>query len=182
MTQALGPRLRPPWPLLVCSAVVAALIVVEWLHFGAAPAAADAGAPPPSAAPAVAPRLASFDPPPADAFSEIAERPLFIPDRRPQFDAEPARPTPAPVPPSLLVEGVVLAPERHYAVIRHGAPPRLDSVSEGETIDGWTVASIDRSRVTLRAGNATIEFAVGKPGLASQGPHGVRRPQGGDDQ
>jgi general secretion pathway protein N len=177
MTAALGPRLRPPWILFACSAAMAVLVFVEWLHFGTAPAVADAGAPPPAATPAVTPRLASFEPRPASAFDEIAERPLFIPDRRPQQDTEPAKAAPPPVPPTLLVEGVVLSPGRHYAVIQHGNPPRLDSVSEGETVDGWTVASIDRDRVSLRSGTATLDFAVGKSARAAPG---VRRPRGSD--
>ncbi|HXQ52416.1 MAG TPA: hypothetical protein VN802_15085 [Stellaceae bacterium] len=173
MTRPLGPRLRPPWTLLCCSAAVALLLGVEWLQFGTAPAA-DAPAPPPAAAPSVAPRLASYEPPPAERFNEIAERPLFIPERRPQQDVEPAKPTPPPTPPALLVQGVVLAPERHYAVIKHGNPPRLDSVSEGETIDGWTVESIARDRIALRAGSATLEFAVGKTGTAKPAPAQAR--------
>ena len=160
MTRALGPGLKPPWTLLGAAAVLAIVLGWEWIGLASgapAPAAtAPASAPPPAAA-------ASFDPPPLPRFAEIAERPLFLPGRRPQADdVEPAKPTAALKPPALAVQGVVLSPERRYAVIAHGNPVKYDAVAEGDTVEGWRVDSIDRDRVALSAGDAKVEVPVGK--------------------
>jgi hypothetical protein len=163
MSNRLRARLKPPWTLLFCCAAVAGLLGFEWVHVGVARVAAQ-GAAPPAVLPADGAHPARFVPPPADRFSEIAERPLFVPGRRPQPDEAAAAPTPAPPRPTLVVQGVVLTPERRYAVIRHGNPPKLDSISEGATVDGWKVTSIDTDRIVLSAAAATVEFEVAKSG------------------
>jgi hypothetical protein len=162
MTRLVPSRLRPPWTLLACALVLAVVLGVEWMHFGgAAPAASQAAAhpAPPNAA---GMELASFAPAPPARYDEVTARPLFLPDRRPQLQAEPAKP-PLP-PPAFRIQGVVLSPERRSAIVEHGNPPKLDSVTEGATIEGWRVESIGRDRVSLRAGAASAEIPVGDPG------------------
>lgn len=114
--------------------------------------------------------LASFVPPPASDFAEIAARPLFLPDRRPPPEAEQSKAPPPP--PSLTVEGVVIAPGQHYAVIAHGNPPKLESVTEGAMIDGWEVENIARDLVSLRAGSDSMAIPVGKVPPPGQTPSG----------
>jgi general secretion pathway protein N len=120
---------------------------------------------PTAAAPAA--QLASFVPPPEDRFAEIAQRPLFVPERRPQADAELQKPTHDPNPPTLIVQGVVLTGGRHYAIIQHGNPPKLEDLSEGATVEGWQIESIAADQIALRAGAAHIEFPIGKPAAAA---------------
>ncbi len=164
MNRKLRPPLRIPWALLACCAVMAVLVGLEWSRFaGAAPA--PEAALPASAAPSA--QLASYVPPPADRFAEIAQRPLFVPERRPQLDAELQKPTPAPGPPTLVVQGVVLTGDRHYAIIQHGNPPKLEDLSEGAIVDGWQIESIAADRIALRAGAAHLEFPVGKSAVAA---------------
>jgi len=175
MKRKLRPPLRPPWTLLGCCVVVAALGAIEWYQFAAA-APAPLAPPPAAAGPAAAAELASFVPPPTERFAEIAQRPLFVPERRPQQDSEPPKPVPPPVAPALVVQGVVLLPEGRYAVIQHGNPPKLEAVAEGATVEGWRVVHIEAHRIAISAGTATLEVAVGKPGKdapprgAPQGP------------
>ena len=158
-------KLRPPWMLLGCCLVMAAIVGIEWRQFASA-SPAPAAAPPAAAPPAAAP-LATFEPPPAERFAEIAQRPLFLPERRPQQDNESAMPPNAP---ALAVQGVVLSPEGRYAVIQHGTPPKLDAIAEGATIEGWHIESINAKRIALRAGTATVEFPVGKPAKGAARP------------
>jgi type II secretory pathway component PulC len=164
VTRGLRPGLRPPWVLLGAAAVLAAVIGVEWTVLaGDAPLpapAAQAASPPPSAAAAAA---QSYDPPSIVQYAEIAARPLFLPGRRPQADDGNAAPKPAPRPPTLTVQGVVLSPDRRYAVITHGNPLKNESFREGDTVEGWHIDSIDRKRVALSQGGAKVEVAIGKP-------------------
>jgi hypothetical protein len=163
------PRLYPPWTLIACAGLLAVLLGIETMRFSAAPPAAEtaraaAAVPTPGAA------ASGFDAPPASRYLEIGERPLFIPDRRPQPEMAPAPPAPGPPAPSLLVQGVVMSPEHRYAVIQHGNPPKLESVAEGATVDGWRVEHIDAGAVTLRSGTATADYLVGKPNAQGMQP------------
>jgi general secretion pathway protein N len=164
------PRLNPPWTLLGCAGLLAVALGIETMRFSAAPLAGE-GAPAAASAPAPGARAASFDAPPASRYVEIAERPLFIPDRRPQPDVAPASAAPGPPAPALLVQGVVLSPEHRYAVIQHGNPPKLESITVGATVDGWHVERIDAGAVTLRSGATTAEYLVGKPGAPGTQPN-----------
>jgi general secretion pathway protein N len=163
------PRLYPPWTLLGCAVVLAVMLGIEDVRFSAAPSVGESAAAAASAPGSGAPASA-FDAPPASRYVEIAERPLFIPDRRPQPDVAPAAAAPGPPAPAMLVQGVVLSSEHRYAVIQHGNPPKLESMAEGATIDGWQVEHIDARTVTLRLGAATAEYLVGKPNTPGTQP------------
>ena len=121
MNRKLRPPVRVPWTLLACCAAMAVVVGLEWSRFAGATPTPEAAVP---AAGVPAAQLASYVPPPEDRFAEIAQRPLFVPERRPQLDAELQKPTPAPNPPTLIVQGVVLTGARHYAIIQHGNPPQ----------------------------------------------------------
>jgi general secretion pathway protein N len=164
-------RLYPPWALLGCAGLLAVVLGIEDMRFSAA-APNGEGAPVAVSAPAPGAPASAFDLPPASRYVEIAERPLFIPDRRPQPDVAPAAALPGPPAPALLLQGVVLSSEHRYAVIQHGNPPKLESIAEGATVDGWHVDHIDAHAVTLRSGAATVEYQVGKPN--AQGAQPIR--------
>jgi type II secretory pathway component PulC len=140
---------------------MALLLAFEWITFVARPAAALADPMPPAAASDSA-LPARFVPPPRAEFAVIHERPLFVPDRRPQPD-EVAASTPVALP-NLVLEGVVLTQGRSYAVLRHGMPPKVETLLEGATVEGWTIKDISAERITLESGASTVEVAVQKPG------------------
>jgi general secretion pathway protein N len=174
------PRLDPPWSLIGLAGALAVLLAVENARFSAAPSPGPGA--PPAPPPAASAPPAAFDPPPLSRYAEIGERPLFIPDRRPQPDAAPTPVAPGPPAPALLVEGVVLSQDHRYAVIRHGNPPKLESVPEGATIEGWQVEHIDAGAVSLRSGASTADYPVGKPGAGTPQPlrpTPIRRPPPG---
>jgi general secretion pathway protein N len=137
------------------------LLAVEWAEFDAATPAALAHPASPEAAGANA-IPDRFTPPPPDRFAVISERPLFVPDRRPQLDANTGASSTKP--PDVVVEGVVMTQGRTYAVIQHGNPPKLETVSVGADVDGWTVKDINVERVTFEGATATIAVAVAQPG------------------
>ncbi|MGH7090451.1 MAG: hypothetical protein ACREFQ_16265 [Stellaceae bacterium] len=149
--------LRPPWFVLGCCALLALAVAFE-----ARPVSRDA---PPAAVPSHRETAAYEVPrslvPPASRYREIAERPLFVPDRRPQQNLEPQQAATAQ-PSDFIVEGVVLSPERRAAIIGYGHPPRTESVLEGAMVDGWRVERIDPSRVLLSADGRTVALAIGQ--------------------
>jgi hypothetical protein len=104
--------------------------------------------------------LPSYEPPSRAAFREIAERPLFVPSRRPQLDAPRAT---TEHPPLFIVEGTVLSPEHRYAVIQYGKPARRESVPEGGMVDGWRIDSITDASIAVSAGGSRFELPVGDP-------------------
>ena len=89
--------------------------------------------------------------PPLDAFREIADRPLFTPDRRPPARARPV------VSQDLRLEGVVVIGTQKRAIIKQ-ADGRTARVGEGETVGDWTVRQIERDRVVLVAGDRRLDL------------------------
>jgi hypothetical protein len=162
-------RLNPPWALLGCAGLLAVVLGIEDRRLSAVPQAG-AAAPAAASAPAPAAPASAIGAPPASRYVEIAERPLFIPDRRPQPTMASGPAAPAPPAPAILVQGVVLSHEHRYAVIQHGNPPKFESIAEGATVDGWQVEHIDEGAVTLRSGAATAEYLVGKPNAQGMPP------------
>ena len=105
-----------------------------------------AGAPAPVSLPKadeVAPGL-----PPMETLAEVTERPLFTATRRP--------PPPDAVQEnignasSFVLLGIVISKGERLAIVRHGRPPTAARLTEGQTIEGWTVQSIAPDRVVLK--------------------------------
>jgi hypothetical protein len=95
-----------------------------------------------------------FDPPRREVLDIIVAWPVFSPSRRPFVAAEdPPAAQETPETSALELIGVLLAIERRSALIRplDGGRPRW--VREGETMAGWTIATIAHRRVHLRAGD-----------------------------
>lgn len=107
------------------------------------------------AAAAAAPARDDFSLPPLDALKEVTERPLFARNRRPFVAAANAAPGNAA---TFLLAGVTIAGEKRVALIQHGPPPSIARLSEGETIEGWTVRRIADDRVVLR--NGAAEYTI----------------------
>ncbi|MGH7090297.1 MAG: hypothetical protein ACREFQ_15480 [Stellaceae bacterium] len=152
-------RLRLPWRLCSCSLLLLVAVAAEMKFAPGDPLPATPVPASPQAATDAS--LPTFTAPPDSHFTEIGTRPLFVPGRRPERDDGPAdRPRGAPA--AILVQGVVLSPDRRIAVIRHGNPPRFESLARGAEIDGWRVERIENDRVTLSANGRTLDLPVGE--------------------
>jgi hypothetical protein len=110
--------------------------------------------------------------------SEILERPLFSPSRQSadKPDSEDVAQAPPPPPPPQLparLAGMNIRPETRQALFEVQAGQKLTAVSEGQEINGWTVASIQPDQVVLRS---TAGEQVMKPGHLARAAAQVRKP------
>jgi len=139
--------------------VLAGVVTIEWLDWQdrAIPVAPTLGnAPAPSA-------TVNFTMPALATYSEVLSRPLFSPTRRPPSEETPA----ATVSTSMTLIAIVISPRGSHALVRHGTPPLLDRVVEGQTIDGWTTEAIKFDRVILRHGVDVLELVP----VSAEQPH-----------
>ena len=129
--------------------------------------------------------LPAFGLPPLDvAFKETAERPLFLPTRRPVPVATGST-APAMVKGRFRLAGTVLNQDLPIVFLVEIATGKGMRVAKGAEIvsTGITVASVDGSRVVLKQGEETEELTlrtaasppvqqqpVGAPGVAVPGP------------
>jgi general secretion pathway protein N len=90
-----------------------------------------------------------FSLPPLDTFAEVTERPLFSSSRRP-IAAETSSAVIKPLSASLA--GIVISPSSSSIIVMHGDPPALLRLKVGDDIDGWSISSIEPSRVVLQRG------------------------------
>jgi hypothetical protein len=133
-----------------------------------APSEAAPGASPPAAASA---RQAKAEPsappamPPLQRFSAVTERPLFSPSRQPPLqapdDSEGAWS-------NFALAGIVITPDSREALIRHGKPPTIAHLREGQNLEGWVVRSILPDRVVFAGGETLHELRLtSKPSTPS---------------
>lgn len=97
-----------------------------------------------------------------DTFSEISERPVFSPSRRPA--ASPSRIS-RPVPASdrsadLELVGLVSEGARRLALVRPRGSQETVQLAEGETYRDWTVAEIGADFVRVQAGGTEFELRL----------------------
>lgn len=114
-----------------------------------------------------------------DELSATRERPLFPPTRRPRPEPPPPPPAPEPVaivpqpepepveepasPPSATLTGVVIGGDLRLAVFLDAEGKPL-SVRQGDEIEGWTVADVQRRSVTIERDGETLELKLKAPG------------------
>jgi hypothetical protein len=152
-------RFGPMVLLLVVCVAFAGIIASEWLG-----SQDDASPPEPPRPSAAAPSTAlNFAMPAVSTYAEVVSRPLFSPTRRP---AEPA-PAAETVSTSMTLIAILISPRGPHALVRHGTPPQLDRVVEGQTIDGWTTEAIKFDRVIFRRGAETLELVP----VSTEQPH-----------
>jgi hypothetical protein len=102
---------------------------------------------------------------PAAAFTEITQRPLFLPNRRPeprppppQVSAESkVQPAPTPVLSATLV-GVLMTPAGNVAIFRL-PDGKSTTVPEGGSVQGWAVKQVLPDHVSLSLGPTSAEIA-----------------------
>jgi hypothetical protein len=142
-------HLAPMASLALFCLVLTGVVTTEWLDWrerAIAPVPAPANAQPLAA-------TLKFTMPTLGTYSEVLSRPLFSMNRRLSQE------TPAVmVPMSMTLIAILISPRGAHALVRHGTPPRLDRVVEGQTIDGWTTEAIKFDRVILHRGAKVQEL------------------------
>jgi hypothetical protein len=96
----------------------------------------------------------SFSMPPLRSFAGVLSRPLFSETRRPPLQPVAGADTRAA---TFTLVGTILSAQERHALVEHGQPPRLERISEGQDIDGWTVEQILADRVVFSRADARIE-------------------------
>lgn len=94
----------------------------------------------------------TFTVPPFEAFAEVTRRPLFSPTRRPAVTLAQDQPI------DFRIVGIIISSEQRHALLAHGRPPKIAHVTQGQTLDGWTVRSILDDRITLTRAQHEIEL------------------------
>ncbi|HKT20343.1 MAG TPA: hypothetical protein VJR47_19975 [Stellaceae bacterium] len=151
-----------PAQRIVGLALAALCIVLVAVIFGEmnAPLETAAGASRPAAASARQAKAEALAPsamPPLQRFSAVTERPLFSPSRRPPLqaadDSEGAWS-------SFTLAGIIITPDSREALIRHGSPPTIAHLHEGQDLEGWVVRSILPDRVVFAGGDTQHELRL----------------------
>lgn len=143
-------RLVPALSLIAVCLSLAAVITLEWLNWQ------DSAIPPelPRAKTSTPSAPPNFTPPVLSTYAEVLSRHLFSPTRRPEEEAH----APEAVSTSMTLVAILISPRGPHALVRHGTPPQLDRVVEGQTIDGWTAEAIKFDRVVFRRGADSLEL------------------------
>jgi hypothetical protein len=106
---------------------------------------------------------------PIAAYGETLAKPVFFKSRAPYVPAPPTPPPPAkpvaappqaPVDPGLVLGGVVILEDARKAYIFNKADSRGAWLSEGESVLGWKVESIDALSATLQQTGRSIELQL----------------------
>jgi hypothetical protein len=106
---------------------------------------------------------------PIAAYNQTLAKPVFFKSRAPYVPPPPApppsvkpvvTPPPAPVDPGLVLGGVVVAAQAKKAYIFNKVDLRGGWFSEGETILGWKIETIEPAVAKLRQGDRSIELRL----------------------
>lgn len=102
-------------------------------------------------------------PPPADAFADIDARPLFSMTRQPLPDT--ALPGGgASTGSDFILVGVISGGEKSVALLRSRSTQQSTSAAVGDIVNGWRIAKIDPTSVTLRSATGSIVIGMEAPG------------------
>jgi hypothetical protein len=103
--------------------------------------------------------------PATDAFAAIDARPLFSANRQPL--AETAVPGGATAAGSdFALVGVLGGADRSIALLRSKSTAQSFTVSAGDVVNGWRVAKIDPTTVTLKSATGEVVVGMDTPGSA----------------
>lgn len=112
-------------------------------------------------------------PKPINAYSQTLARPIFLKTREPFVPPPPtppplpkttAAPPPVVVDPGLVLGGIMIASDAKKAYLFSKADSQGTWMSEGETIMGWKLHSIDPTSTRLQQADRTIELWLYPPG------------------
>jgi len=110
-------------------------------------------------------------PKPLTVYGGILAQPIFFKSRQPFVPPPPApppqakapAPAPAPVDPGLALGGIIIAPDVKKAYVVSKSDSRGTWASEGDSVMGWTVQSIDAGSARLGQANRTIDLHLYTP-------------------
>ncbi len=108
------------------------------------------------------PGFRPFRMPPQQTFSELVERPPFSQSRRPAEVKAVRQTRQAPVRKELRFSliGVILQPDKQYALVRQAGKKDILRLGRGEKIDGWQVDSILPDRLVLSYADDVVELEL----------------------
>lgn len=136
-----------------------------------------AAAPRPPASVVEAPPPTPFRLAAVSSFSDMVERPLFSPARRPFVPDPPAAAAPpvtAPPPLELQasVKAIVLAREGRMTLVGRAGQKGVQMLTEGDELDGWRVHAITQEAVLFRQGARERRLFAAPPldGVVVWGP------------
>lgn len=155
---------RPGGLLTVVLAVLcAALLVALLLHrllWRAGPGETAVSVAPREAAPQTDLATREFQLPALDEYAEVTARPLFNEDRRPDPEEEGGEGEPEQEqlaglePPPVTLSGVIITPETRVAMLEHNRRNEQLALEQGDTLDGWTLESVEERRIVFASGDA----------------------------
>jgi len=128
--------------------------------------------PSPSHVPAIKP--VAYAPPAIELFGDLDTRPLFTATRKPLQDATQAAAT-TPSSDFVLV-GVIMGGARAVALLRNKSTSASTSAAVGDMVNGWRVAKIDATTVTLHANGGDFVVPLDSPASQPAGPPLVAPP------
>lgn len=138
--------------------MVAALVLAVWVWLQWRQPLDEVAAPPASAAVQLPeqPRIILDDSPPIDAFSEMVERPLFVPSRRPsQLPGEQQGSAPIAVAEGVdgmsgyTLSGISIVGDSKRALLRGSEYDEFVKLGIGDSVGDWQLDAIEESAVRL---------------------------------
>ena len=120
---------------------------------------------------AAIPLPSTYIAPSPDLFADIDARPLFSAQRKPLAGAQAGA---AAANTDFVLVGVIMGSERAVALLRNKNTQATVSAAVGDLVNGWRVARIDATTVTLRS--ATGDFVVPLDGPANRPPSAALQP------
>lgn len=102
---------------------------------------------------------------PLSVFSEIVERPLFRGDRRPYVPVTPVKPGsrhgPGPdISTQISLSGVVINEGERIALIEHRQNKKLQQLRQGDSVNGWTLATIQAGGILMNKQGRTSQLTL----------------------
>ena len=120
---------------------------------------------------AAVPLPSTYVAPSPDLFADIDARPLFSAQRKPLADAQTGA---AAANTDFVLVGVITGGARAVALLRNKNTQATVSAAVGDLVNGWRVARIDATTVTLRS--STGDFIVPLDGPANRPPSAALQP------
>lgn len=102
------------------------------------------------------------------AYSAIVERPLFHWARRPLPARQKPDTTSPPqatevAPPAVVMRGVIVAAGQRRAILERAGDADYVRLSEGDTIEGWTVVKIEATSALLKRADRELTVTLAPP-------------------
>lgn len=122
-----------------------------------------------------------FELPPKSDYAEIAARPLFYEDRRPETheggsggEGDMAEQVAQTELPPVTLTGVIITPDKRVAMLENNKDKQKMAVKEGESVEGWTLKSVSDRSIVFSSGDSEqsleLEVYTGPAGAGRRPP------------